>query len=166
MSVDSPSGATAAATGTRLRTCYCNGSVDRSGKTYLRCVRGPVDPDLGLMSVRELLQLYSNVLTATGMAAQAMESADLATMATILTACPHATQTPGTGPLLLAILLLATGQPEQAATTAEMAVEACTDIQKRANRIRLNKLLTAGDPTLPPEFKTVLKKMIELFDPI
>jgi hypothetical protein len=110
------------------------------------------------------MRIVASPETAAELALQAIETAETATIAMILTACPSATQVSGAGSLFLAVALLAAGQPEQATAAAETAALSCTDLQRRAHRIRLTKLLNTGT-NLPPGFSTALKQMIELFAP-
>jgi hypothetical protein len=111
-----------------------------------------------------ILRILTEPTETADLALHALETANLTTLAALLTACPATTRIRGVGPLLRAILLTAAGQEERAAAVLGDALAEFTTLQKRAYRIRLNKLLATENANLTPEFRNEVIAFIDLLN--
>jgi hypothetical protein len=94
--------------------------------------------------VESAMQITTDPSTATDHALDAVETADLRRVQLLVTANPAALVAPGSGPLLRAVLLLASGQPEEALRAGGEAAAVGSETQRRAHVVRLRRLAAAG----------------------
>jgi hypothetical protein len=85
---------------------------------------------------------------ATHRALEAVDNADIDRLYLVLKANPHVQAVPGTGPFLVAILMLAAGQKEEAYALAAQAAADSTDLERKARLINLRRLASAVASTL------------------
>ncbi|MEP7018264.1 MAG: hypothetical protein ABI899_09630 [Actinomycetota bacterium] len=93
----------------------------------------------------QIEELVANVSATTDLALDELEAGNLGHVHVLTLANPRTLQLPGTGPLLQAVLLLAVGDPEGAATAARAAAETATEAEHRAHTIRLGNLAKHAD---------------------
>lgn len=99
-----------------------------------------LDQQLGATATAELLD---DPATAAEHGLTAVDAADLTLLSKVVTANQHVVEVPGTGPFLLAVLLLGTGKPEEAMSFGRAAAAASTAEQRAARRENLTRLAAA-----------------------
>jgi hypothetical protein len=114
--------------------------------------------------VESVFQIVTDSSSATDEALAAIEKADLQRLHRVVMANPSAAQVPGSGPLLLAVMALASDQPDAALQAVEEAAATSSETQRRAHIIRLRRLAaTVGeDPRWDPR---ALDRLIAVLQP-
>ena len=117
---------------------------------------------LNLAGALPIEQVYA-IVTAPGTAEEAaldaLDAGDLPRLGIILTAAPDLQSRPITRDLIVAVLLLAQGEPDQALGLGRHVAELANPLQRRAHTIRLRGLRT-HHPDLPS-----LDQLIRALDP-
>jgi hypothetical protein len=101
-----------------------------------------------VLPTQTVYECVTDSAAATDHALDALDRADLAQVLTVVQANPAILQEPGTGPTLLAVLLLVGGQSDQARQTLEAAASSLTDVPRRAQAIHLKRCADHADPDL------------------
>lgn len=128
-------------------------------------------PHLAVLHLEQRLGLTAlqSLLTDPSAAAEAglgaVGAADLTLLSQLLTADQRLADVPGVGPFLVAVLLLGTGQPEEALELARTAAAASTPEQRARRRQDLERLAAAlaAAGVARPEGESPLDRMTQLF---
>ncbi|MEV0902965.1 tetratricopeptide repeat protein [Actinoplanes sp. NPDC049802] len=109
-----------------------------------------------------VLRVLTEPPTTAELALRAVEDGDLALLIDLIPACPAVLELPGDGPFLWAVMLLSAGRRTEGLEVARVAAGVMSDLQVRANRIRLRKMLATP---LPPGCRAGVEGFLALLSP-